>query len=153
MAANPKWQRYVYATISKSLLAALAATPLVIEFLNPKRTPTWEDAATKAEVTISGPRTSRVSPNRYRVFVDIFVVVTSDAGNSNAGHLDAVGTIVQALDKCFLVKDYGDTGLVDVGQLQLRSEDDEGIDVTHLKPTQEDTQIHSTILARYDGRF
>lgn len=154
---NENWHRWTYATFQKSLLtdaaAALPAIPLVVEFGNSKRTPTWEDATTKAEVTITGPRTKSTSPTRVLAWVDVFIVVTTNITANNSGHLDAVGVLVKALDKCFQVKDYGDTGLLDIGIFQPRDDDAEGINATHLKPTQEDTQIHSTILARYDGRF
>jgi len=159
MAANSNWQRWTYATYTKSLLADVPSTPMSIEFFNPKRTPAGENATTNAEVTISGPRTRRLSPHSHVVFVDVFVVVTSNIQSNNYGHLTVVGNFEVALEKCFAVMDYGseigDTGLVEVGLLRLRSvtEDAEGIDVTHLKPAKDDTQIHTTLLARYSGRF
>ncbi len=154
--ANENWQRWTYATYAKSILADIAAAatpfPVVVEIFNTKRTAAWEAATTKAEVTVSGPSAKRTSPTRHKVFVDVFAVVSTKISTNNYGHLDAVGELVKAFDKCFLVKDYGDTGLVNVGTLNL-TEEAEGIDTTHVKPAKEDTQIHSTILARYKGDF
>lgn len=155
MAANEKWQRWTYASLFDALKTDLDAVSIETHFTSSRksRTNSWEAAKTKAEITISGPSTRRVSPTQHIGYVDVFAVVTTTLDDANNyGHADAVGQIVKALDKCFVIKDYGDTGLIDVTVLQLRNEA-EGIDVNDLAPAAVDTQTHSTILARYEGRF
>ena len=154
-AANENWQRWVFASLFDAIKTDLDAASVEHHFhLSRKsRTPSWEAATSKAEILVNGPRTRRVSPTRHLVYVDLFAVVTTKMNDANNyGHEDTVGEIVKAFDKCFTVMDYGDTGLVQVGILQLR-DDVEGIDVTDLAPAEEDISFHSTILSRYHGRF
>lgn len=141
------------ATYIKSISFDLdGVLPIVFDF-GPTRPPAWEEATTKAEFTISGPHSNQKSPKLHRLFVDVFVVLTSEISNNNYPHTDRAGDIAAALDKCFLVMDYGDTGLIEVGELARRKGEGEDVFVTHLRPSQDDTQLHSTILARYVGQF
>jgi hypothetical protein len=157
MAANPKWARWIAATYIKSIRADLAAAtpPLPVVFdLGPKRPPKWENADRKAEVTISGPMLRRVSPTRYLVFVNAFVVLTSNLTKDNYDHAEACGVVQNALMKCFTVMDYGDTNICEIGILRPRKGGaEETTPIEHLRPSEEDTQLHSTISARYEGRF
>jgi len=152
--ANMYWQRWTYASFAVSILADMDAASIatVVEGLNPKRTAAWESASTRVEFTISGPDIQKQSPTRHKVDVSVFAVISSDISNNNYAHLDAVGEVTAALDKCFLVKDYGATGLIDIGNLSLTDASD-GVRVTHLKPSAADTKLHSTVAASYDGKF
>lgn len=152
MAVNPNWHRWIYASVADHLHAAAAAAglPLVVEMLD-TRSPTWETATSKAEAVISGPITAEKSKGLYLVVVDVFVIITSDRTSNDYDHIDHAGAIANALDQCILVKDYGATGLVDVGE--LRPMNTESVDVIHLKPTAKDTQVHSTVGVRHLGYF
>lgn len=152
-AVNPSWHRWVFASVAKHLHVAIdPSVELVVEFLD-KRSVAWTGATTKAEATISGPATKEISPGLHRIWVDIFVKVTTNMGANNYPHLDAVGTVAEALDNCIICKDYGETGLVEIGILHNRPESGETVKVTNLTPTEKDTQIHSTISARFLGYF
>lgn len=153
-AVNPNWHRWVYASLAKHIhsAATAASLPMVVEFLD-KRGEAWNSANSKAEATITGPATRELSQGLHRVWADVFIVLTSKLDSNNYDHIDFVGQMANALDQCILVKDYGATGLVDVGNLTPRSEASDSIQVVHVKPTEKDTQIHSTIEARYYGLF
>lgn len=153
-AVNPLWHRWVYASIAKHLHAAALADDLalVVEFLD-KRNTDWLEATSKAEATITGPMTREISSGLHRVWVDVFIVVTSNLSDNDYAHIDHVGAMASALDQCILVKDYGATGLVEVGTIKPRAESGDSVKVNHLKPATKDTQIHSTIQARFLGYF
>lgn len=152
-AVNPSWHRWIFASVAKHLHGGIDETvPLIVEFLD-KRSVVWTGAATKAEATISGPATKEISSGLHRIWVDIFVKVTTNAGTNNYPHLDAVGKIAETLDRCIVCKDYGETGIAEIGILNGRPENGETVKVTHINPSEKDTQVHSTISARYLGYF
>lgn len=149
-AVNPNWNRWIYASLARHLhLPANKPVPLIVAFLD-KRGKTWNEAASKAEATITGPVSKELSQGYHRVWVDVFIKLTSNLDSNNYDHLDSAGTIANALDQCIEVKDYGATGLVDITELKPRRDVD-GIEVIHVTPAEKDTQIHSTLNARYEG--
>lgn len=157
MAVNPKWHRWVYASVADHLhtAASNASLPLVVEFLD-KRDDVWNAAPRKAEATITGPRTRELSRKLFRVHVDVFVVVTSDlasSGSTDYIHIDKVGALDSALQECILCRTYGEMPVEDIGILIPRSSDNDETKPNHLKPAEKDTQIHSTIEARLIGFF
>lgn len=158
MAVNASWPRWIMASIAKHLhdAAYVAELPLVVEFLD-RRDETWMGATHKAEVTISGPATREVSTGLYRVWVNVFVVLTSNLSDNDYDHVTHAGAIANALDRCIVIKDYGneagDTGLLDIGTITPRNEGADTVKVTHLKPAAKDTQLHSTIEVRFFGLF
>lgn len=153
-AVNPSWHRWVYASVADHLHTAATASslPLVVEFLD-KRGATWKAASVRAEATISGPVTKEISSGLHRVWVDVFITLASERDANDYDHIDLAGAIANALDQCILVKDYGDTGLVDVGSIKPRADSGDSIEVTHLKPAEDDDHIYTTISARYFGLF
>lgn len=151
MPVNANWARWIYASIAKHVLAEVAS-PLVFDF-GGKRTSAWETAVNRAEVTISGPKTRKLGRNAWKVEIDVFVIVSSDLSANNYDHVDVTGDVANALDTCIEVKDFGATGLLQIGTLQPRKGLAERIDVTHLKPANADDRIHSTINARFEGTF
>jgi len=146
-AVNPNWHRWIYASIAKHV-AALVASPIVFDF-GGKRMATWEQSTHRAEVTISGPVTTRFSRTAWAVEVDVFVVVSSDLSANNYAHVDVTGDVANALDECLTVMDYGATGLETIGELQNKG----SVTVTHLKPSEADDRLHSTINAKFSGTF
>ena len=158
MASNPKWPRWVHASISKHLhaAAALVELPLVVEFLD-DRSVDWRKAHYKAEVTIAGPHTRELSKGFFRVWVDVFVVLSSNKQtDTNAfKHLDHAGAIETALDRCIEVRKYdvGEVSPALVGILTPRTEDGDSISIDNLKPGDSDQLIHTVIEARYLGFF
>lgn len=153
-AVNQLWHRWIYASVAKHLHAAATADglPLIVEFLD-KRGETWEAAASKAEATITGPMTKEVCSGLHRIWVDVFITLTSHLSSNNYVHIDHAGAMAEALDQCVTCKDYGATGLVTIGFLHPKPEQTETIKVVHLKPMAKDTQIHSTIQAKFLGYF
>lgn len=156
-AVDPKLQRWVYASIAKHLHAAAttASLPLVVEVLD---TPpdTWKEAKHRAEVIISGPSTREISKGLRRVQVSIFCVVSSFKQVTNAyDHLDKVGALANALDRCIEVRDYdvGNDAPALIGELKPRAEDTDRIRVDHIKPTESDNRTHSVIEANLVGFF
>jgi hypothetical protein len=132
---------------------ATASLPLVIEFLD-QRDATWKDATSKAEATIMGPFTREQSSGLYRVRATVFVVLTSSRQVDAAVHVGHEGAIAEALDQCIVVKDYGTTGLVDIGVITPNVEaagDEVGPDRERPKDT--DDQIFTTFQVRYYGLF
>jgi hypothetical protein len=152
-AVDSNWHRWTYASIADALhtAATAASLPLVVEFLD-KRDDAWKVAAHKAEATISGPAT-RGQNSEFEVIVDVTIIVTSDLTNNDYAHIDYTGEMASALDQCIIVKDYGATGSIEVGKLTPTADPGETINVTHLKPAEKDTQIHSVITARLTGNF
>lgn len=157
MPVNPKWHRWIYASVADHLHTAAAAVslPLIVEFLDERGDP-WNSATRKAEATITGPRTLEVSRGLFRVHVDVFVVVTSDralSGGTDYDHIDKVGAIDSALQQCIACRTYPGPPVDDIGTLKPRSTDSDETNPNHLKPAEKDTQIHSTIEARLIGWF
>lgn len=148
MPAPADMQTWFYASIAEHI-HNLVTAELVIDFLD-TRSDAWDSATTKAEVTISGPRSREVTKGCHRSHVDVFVRVTSHMSSNNYGHLTTVGEIVNALDRCILIYSYPTPGEL-VDEITPRSETNDEINVTHLQPAEKDTQIHSTIEARYVG--
>lgn len=155
MSVNPLWHRYVFASIVKHLRAAMSAgsIELAIDFLD-ERTNAWKDATSKAEATIMGPFTREQSKGLYRVRATVFMVLTSDRSVDAGVHIDNEGVISEALDQCIVVKDYGTTGLVDIGVITPNVDapgDEVGPD--RERPKQTDDQIFTTFQVRYYGLF
>jgi hypothetical protein len=117
------------------------------------RNAAWKSAVSKAEVTISGPATKEVSSGLHRIWLDVFVTLTSDRSDNDYDHIGYAGAIANALDQCISVMDYGDTGLVELCIIRPIKDNAETIDVTHIKPSDTDDQIFSTVHARYFGLF
>lgn len=154
MPINENWHRWVYESVSKHLHDALDADLEIIVENTDRRGPNWKNANTKAEATISGPRSKQSTPREYRIRAEVFVVVTSlRSTNDHENHIDACGKVANALDQCILCVDWSDTGLLTIGQLDPRLDEEEDIDLEHLKPKETDQQVFTTIQARYEGLF
>lgn len=150
-AVNKLWHRWVYAYVANHLhtKAAAVSLPLVVEFLD-TRTDAWKTATTKAEATITGPITIPGSSGLFRVIVNVFIVISSKRTNDDYDHIDAVGAMAEALDQCIPVKDAGVTDLVDIGTLTPFQAPIEPI---HLRPTDTDDLIFSTVQTTFEGLF
>lgn len=156
-AVNPFWHRWIFASVAKHLKTAATAGGVT---LNVSMLDQADDAfkalSSRAEATISGPRSKEVSKGEHRVIVDVFITVSSltDETANNYDHIDKVGILANALDQCVLVKDYGPTGTggtVTLGVLQLVLDDGDEVTVIHVRPAEKDNQVHSTIAARLQG--
>lgn len=152
---NPSWQRWTYASIADHLhtQATAGGWTLAVELLDDlvRSTAAWESAATRVEANISGPIITPINPFQFLALVSVFVVVTSKRSSNDYDHLDVVGKVQNALNICIPVKDYGDTGLLDVGTLKP----DRGSSITpdHLRPAETDDQIFTTIEATLSGIY
>lgn len=153
MAAFSQWHRYIFASVSKHFLdlADVDSIEVVVEFAN-SRTPTWETADSNVEITITGPTMVPLSKGAYRAEVAIFAIVSSFFGTNGLEHIDVTGKVSDWLDQCVLVFDYGDTDLIEIGQLAPDNGED-GITVINLKPEATPDRIHSTISGNFKGRF
>lgn len=151
-AVNPNWHRWIYASVAKHLKDSVGDLPLVVEFLD-KRGTDWETAVSKAEATITGPMTKEISAGLHRIWVDVFITLTSHLSSNGYQHVDHAGTLASALDQCIVCKDYGATGLETIGIIHPTPEANQPVKVNHLKPAAKDTQLHSTIQAKFLGYF
>lgn len=151
MAVNAKLHRWVYASIADHLhtVCTAAGIALVVELLD-ERTASWKAASPRAEVFITGPLTKELN-GVTRVWVDVLMMLTSTRSTNDYDHVGHAGTLANALDQCILVKDYGDTGLVDVTILAPIRDLGRTIAVQHVRPVQQDEEIHSTIQSRFYG--
>lgn len=156
MAVNRKWHRWIYASVADHVHAAASGNfPLLVDFLD-KADDTYKAATCKAQCTITGPRTREISRKMFRVHIDVFIVVTSDrapSGGTDYVHIDKVGLMAETLDQCIRCVTYGEASEDEFGVLRPRSETGDEINPTHLRPAEKDTQIHSTIEARFIGFF
>lgn len=152
MAVDARWHRWVYASVAKHLHANSAGINLVVEFLN-KRTTAWENASPRAEAVITGPMSKEISSGLHRIWVDVFITLTSTRSSDDYDHVGHAGTLANALDQCVLVRDYGDTGLLDISVLNPIRDTGRTVSVQHVRPGQKDREIHSTIQSRYYGLF
>jgi len=151
---NPLWHRWIYASVSNHLHVLLAVASLELKVdLSDGETAAWKAATTKAQATISGPFSKNRGHKEFDIFVDVFVTLTSDRTNNDYDHIDASGTIANALDQCIIVKDYGATGLIEIGILKTREADSDLVDTDHLRPIKTDDQRFTIIRARYEGKF
>lgn len=158
-AATAKWNRWVFASMAKHLKTAASAAqlPLVVETLD-DRTKEFIDSAHKCEVTITGPHTRELSPKLHRIWVEVFVVITSNLGgtNGNAGvHRDKCGAIHSALDRSIEVRQYEENNPAPalVGCLSPRHGTGDAITDSQLRATDTDKQVTSVIEARFEGLF
>jgi hypothetical protein len=133
-------------------IAAADSIDLVVEFLD-KRTSTWKAASPRAEALISGPMSKEVSKGLHRIWVDVFITLTSTRGSNDYVHIGHAGTMANALDQCVIVRDYGDTGLLDISVLTPIRDAGQTVAVQHVRPSERDEEIHSTIQSRFYGLF
>lgn len=154
MGVDARWHRWVYASIAKHLhdICTPAGINLVVEFLD-RRTNSWLAASPRAEAVITGPMSKEISNGLHRIWVDVFLTLTSDRSANDYVHVGHAGTLANALDQCILVRDYGATGLIDVSVLHPIQDDTQTVSVMHLQPTDKDEEIHSTIQSRFYGLF
>jgi len=152
MAVDARWHRWIYASVAKHLHANSPSINLVVEFLN-ERTTTWEIASPRAEAVISGPMSKEISAGLHRMWVDVFLTLTSNRSNDDYDHVGHSGVLANALDQCILVRDYGDTGLLEISILKPIRDTGQTIAVQHVRPGAKDNEIHSTIQSRYYGLF
>jgi hypothetical protein len=154
MAVDARWHRWVYASIADHLhtICTSAGISLVVEFLD-ERTTAWKTASPRAEAIITGPMSKEVSNGLHRVWVDVFLTLTSNRSSNDYVHVGHAGTLANALDQCILVKDYGDTGLLDISVLNPIRDSGRTVAVQHVRPSEQDEEIHSTIQSRFYGLF
>ena len=154
MPVNAKWHRWVYASLAKHLHGICDPVPiaLVVEFLD-KRTETWKQASPRAEAIITGPMSKEVSNGLHRIWVDVFLTLTSNRGANDYVHVGHAGTLANALDQCVIVRDYGETGNLDISVLTPIRDSGQTVSVMHIRPTEKDEEIHSTIQSRFYGLF
>ena len=157
-AATANWNRWVFASLAKHLHTAASAAqlPLAIETLD-DRTKAFINAQHKCEVTITGPHTREMSPKLHRIWVELFVVITSNLGGSeNAGvHRDKCGAIHSALDRSIEVRQYDKDNLSSalVGCLSPRIGVGDAITDNQLRASDSDKQATSVIEAKFEGFF
>lgn len=154
MAVDARWHRWVYASVANHLhtVCTSAGINLVVEFLD-ERTSAWKNASPRAEAIITGPMSKEVSKGLHRIWVDVFVTLTSNRSSNDYAHVGHAGTLANALDQCILVKDYGGTGLLDISVLNPIRDTGRTVAVQHVRPSAQDGEIHSTIQSRFYGLF
>lgn len=154
MAVDQRWHRWIYASIAKHLHDIADPIPinLVVEFLD-DRTSAWQAASPRAEAQITGPLSKEISKGFHRLWVDVFLTLTSTRSTNDYVHVDHSGTLANALDQCILVRDYGDTGLLEISVLEPIRDSGRTIAVQHVRPSEKDREIHSTIQSRFFGLF
>lgn len=154
MAVDARWHRWIYASVAKHLhdIAAAASIDLVVELLD-SRTDVWRSASPRAEAVITGPMSKEISNGLHRIWVDVFITLTSTRSSNDYVHVGHSGTLANALDQCILVRDYGDTGLLDISVLNPIRDTGQTVNVQHVRPSEKDREIHSTIQSRFYGLF
>lgn len=154
MAVDARWHRWVYASIAKHLhsVATGAGISLVVELLD-ERKESWKTASPRAEAVITGPMSKEISNKLHRIWVDVFVTLTSNRSSNDYVHVGHSGTFANALDQCVTVRDYGETGLLDISVLRPIRDSGQTVAVQHIVPSEGDQEIHSTIQARLYGLF
>lgn len=153
MAVNAKLHRWVYASIADHLhtVCTAASIALVVELLN-ERTSTWKAASPRAEAFITGPLTKELN-GVTRIWVDVLMTLTSARSANDYEHIGHAGTLANAVDQCILVRDYGDTDLLEVTILAPIRDTGRTVAVQHVRPNQQDEEIHSTIQSRFYGLY
>jgi len=151
---NPNWIRWLYASVADHLHTACAAVslPLVVDFLD-ERSDDWMASANKAEASIAGPHFRQTSPTGFFATFGIFVVISSHKQTGdNYVHLDKAGAVAQALDQCIIVKDYG-TNPTPVEITKAKPVANGENSVTHLRPSEIENLVHSTIEVEFTAQF
>ena len=151
-AVDKRWARWVYGSVTNYLhvKAREGNLPLIVDFEDTTRNVAWTNARTKGQATITGPISSAGSPGLYRVVVGVFIAISSARSANDYDHIDAVGAMQHALDQCILIVDAGDTDLVEVGTLTPFQA---AIEPVHIKPTDQDDTIFSTVNTTYEALF
>jgi len=154
VAVDARWHRWVYASVANHLhtICTPAGIDLVVEFLD-KRTAAWKTASPRAEAVITGPMSAEISKGLHRIWVDVFLTLTSNRSANDYVHVGHSGTLANALDQCVIVRDYGDTGLLEISVLNPIREGGRTVAVQHVRPAEKDEEIHSTIQSRFYGLF
>lgn len=168
MSADPKWPRYVKASLGR-YLASVAATvastidanaKMIVEGVH-DRNPDFMDAPYKAEVVIQGPFTREVSKGYHRVWATVVVTVSSRTGNETDVHKasDIAGVYVAALTQCIDVRKY-EASFVEsdptpelVGYLKPAAADNDSVGAQDVKATDTDKLKHSVVVAKFNGYF
>jgi len=154
MAVDARWHRWIYASMADHLhdVATTASIDLVVEFLD-ERTSAWKTASPRAEAIITGPMTKEISKGLHRIWLDVLLTLTSNRSTNDFVHVGHSGTLANALDQCVIVRDYGDTGLLDVSVLNPIRDTGRTVAVQHVRPGEKDNEIHSIIQSRFYGLF
>lgn len=162
--ANPKWPRYVKASLTRYLLAVAAPVDglaLIVNGVHTDTNPDYVAATYKAEATIAGPFTREISKNYHRVWVTVTIVLSGATGNEQDVFRqgDIAGKLVEALDACIDVREYeasyteGDPAPELVGHLRPSDGANDHIGARDIKPTDADKLRHTFIEARFIGYF
>lgn len=154
MPVDPRWHRWTYASVADHLhtICTAASIALVVEFLN-ERTSIWKAASPRAEAVITGPMSKEISKGLHRMWVDVFITLTSTRDGNDYDHVGYAGTLANALDQCIIIKDYGATDLLEISTLRPITDTGQTVAVLHVTPNEQDAEIHSTIQARLYGLF
>jgi hypothetical protein len=111
MPANPNWARWIFASVADHLkqVATNVDLPILVEHFD-ERTETFERASPKAEIRITGPFTSELSANYFRIWVDANVLLTDRYDGSRKNPFDILkyaGLFHEAMDSPIPVWNYG----------------------------------------------
>lgn len=151
-AVDKRWARWVYGSVTNYLhvKAREGDLPLIVDFEDTTSNPEWANARTRGQATITGPISSAGSPGLFRVVVGVFIAISSKRSDNNFEHVGVVGAMQHALDQCIPVIDAGDTNSVEVGTLTPFQS---AILPIHLKPTDQDDLIFSTVSTTFEALF
>lgn len=111
MAANPNWARWIFASIADYLKAVAIENdlPSLVEHLE-ERTPQFMQATDRCEIRMTGPYTSEISNNYYKVEMAVNVLLTSryDGKSKNAYTiLELAGQFHEAMDQDIPIWNFG----------------------------------------------
>lgn len=108
MALNPEFERYVYASVSKHLVAVAEDNNIkwLVEHLG-QRTPDFMEADTRVEIRVTGPFIYEPSHDYFDVKVMVSVLLTGRMTRRPYDLLRATGLFREAMQEPIPVWNYG----------------------------------------------
>lgn len=120
MPANPKWTRWIHASLGKYLktVATSLSVPSLVEGVE-DRSEAFMAAPDRVEIRVNGPFSQELSQGYYRLYVDVNVLVNSTMGGATKNPYtldDILGAYHNAMDGAVAIYRFG-TGPEDDGSL------------------------------------
>lgn len=111
MAANPNWNRWMFASVAFVLkqVAEDADLPVLVEHLD-ERTSEFMSASDRVEIRITGPFTQEISKGHHRCWLDANVLLTSRYDGAKKNGYDILkfqGLFQEAMSSPIPIWNYG----------------------------------------------